>query len=135
MKFSEINASQIYFWIKDISGCEDFLSKIRRLIKLQKKKPIWKVSSIFDVKYFFNKRTVTQIFRNPVKYNWNSTRKTKMKMFLGFILQDITPWNHKSGRNCYFGGYFGDLGTNVEFNVFYDFVNIWKFQPLSFGYK
>ena len=37
--------------------------------------------SIFDVKYFLNKRTVTWTFRNPVKYNWNSTRKTKKKIF------------------------------------------------------
>ena len=38
--------------------------------------------SIFNVKYFFNKRTVTKTFRNLVKYNWNSTRKTKKKKFL-----------------------------------------------------
>ena len=58
MKFSEINASQIYFRLKDISGCENFLFKIRGFIKLQKK-PMWNVFSIVDVKYFFNKRTVT----------------------------------------------------------------------------
>ena len=39
----------------------------------------------FNVKYFFNERTATSNFRNPVKYiyNWNSTRKTKSKNFLG----------------------------------------------------
>ena len=37
MEFSEINASQIYFTFKDISGCENFLSKIRGFIKLKKK--------------------------------------------------------------------------------------------------
>ena len=72
----------------------------------------------FNVKCFFNKRTVTSTFRNPVKCNWNSTRKTKKKNLMRFILQDITPWNHKNVRNCYSGGYFGDLGTNVEFNGF-----------------
>ena len=37
MKFSEINASQIYFRLQDISGCENFLSNIKGFIKLQKK--------------------------------------------------------------------------------------------------
>ena len=37
MKFSEINATKIYFRHKDISGCENFLSKIMGLTKLQKK--------------------------------------------------------------------------------------------------
>ena len=95
--------------------------------KFGKKKLCRTFFSIFDVKYFFNKTTVTQTFRNPVKYNWNSTRKTKRKNFLGFILQDITPWNHKNVRNCYFWVDFGDLGTNVEFNVFLwfcEFLNL-----------
>ena len=34
MKFSEINASQIYFWPKDISGYEKFFSKISGFLKL-----------------------------------------------------------------------------------------------------
>ena len=71
--------------------------------------------SIFDVKYSFNKIIVTQTFRNPVKFNKNSTRKTKKKNFLRCILQYITPWNHNNVRNCYSGGYFRGLQTNVEF--------------------
>ena len=58
MQFSEINASQIYLRLKDISGCENFLSKIKGFIKLQKN-PCGMFFAIFDVKYFFNKRTVT----------------------------------------------------------------------------
>ena len=42
-----------------------------------------------------------------MKYNWNSTRKLKRKNFLGFILQDITPWNHKKVRNCFLGVLWG----------------------------
>ena len=61
-----------------------------------------------------------------MKYNWNSTRKTKKKNLLDFILQDITPWNHKNRRNCYFGGYFGDLVSNVEFNGFLWFCEFLK---------
>ena len=47
---------------------------------------------------------------------------------MGFFLQDITPWNHKNVRNCYFGGYFVELGTNVEFHGFLWF---WKFESFS----
>ena len=60
-----------------------------------------------------------------MKYNWNSIRKTKKKIFLGFTLQDITPWNHKNLRRCYFGGFFWGLGTNVQFNVFLWFCASW----------
>ena len=57
MKFSEINASQIDFWLKDVSSCENALSKIREFIKLHKK-PCGTFFSNFNVKYFFNKGTV-----------------------------------------------------------------------------
>ena len=90
--------------------------------------------SIFNVKYFFNKRTVTSTFRNPVKYSWNSTGKARKKNFLGFILQDM-PWNHKNGRNCYFAGYFRDLGTNVEFHCFLWFCEFLKVSAYIFWLK
>ena len=70
-----------------------------------------------------------------MKYNWNSTRKTKKKNFLGFIVQDITPWNHKNVRNCYFGGYFGGLGTNVEFNGFLWFCEFLKVSASTIWLK
>ena len=38
MKFSEINSNQIYFRLKDISGLENFLSKIRGGHKIANKK-------------------------------------------------------------------------------------------------
>ena len=97
--------------------------------KIAKKTHVERFFSIFDVKYFFYKRTVTQTFRNPVKYNWNSTRKTKKKNSLGFILQDFIPWNNKDMRNCDFGGYIGDLGTNVEFSCF--FMILWISESFS----
>ena len=64
-----------------------------------------------------------------MKYNWTSTKKTKKKNFLVFILQDVTSWNHKNVRNFYFLGYFGRLGTNVEFNVF--FMILWISESFS----
>ena len=85
MKFLEINASQIYFLIKDTSGWENFILKIRGVIKFQKKTHLESFFSIFDVKYFFNKRTVALTF----KIQWNVTGtlpgKLKKKNLLGFI--------------------------------------------------
>ena len=48
---------------------------------------------------------------------------------MGFILQDITCWNQKNMRNCYFWGYFGGLGINVEFNGF--FMILWISESFS----
>ena len=128
MKFSEINASQIYFWLKDVSGCKNFLSKIRGFIKLQKS-PCETFFSICDVKYFFNKRTVTKTLRNTVKQNWTSTRKTKKKNFLGFILQDITHWNHKNVRNCYFWWY--NWGSGTQCGIQWFFMILWISESFS----
>ena len=76
--------------------------------------------------------TSTHAFRSL----WNSsTRNTKKKNFLGFILQDITPWNHKNVRNCYFGGYFRGLGTNVEFHAFLWFCEFLKVSASIFWLK
>ena len=84
---------------------------------------MWNVFSIFDVKY-----SIKELLHKPseIQYNWNSTRKTKKKIFLDFILQDVTPWNHKNVRHCYFGRYYGVLGTKVEFNVFLWFCGFSK---------
>ena len=70
-----------------------------------------------------------------MKCNWNSTKKTKKKNFLGFIVQDITAWNHKNVRNCYFRGTLGAWEPMWNSMFFYDLVNFWKFLPLSFGLK
>ena len=58
-----------------------------------------------------------------MKYNWNSTNKKKKKKLLGFILQDISPLKSQKREKLLFLGYFGGLGTNVEFNGF--FVILW----------
>ena len=57
---------------------------------------------------------------------------------MGFILQDITPWNYKNIRNYYFCGYFEALGTNLEFNGFLWFCQIFSLYLLvknNFNFK
>ena len=128
MKFSEINASHICFRLKDISGSENFLSKIRRFIKLQKK-PMW---NLFFNFFMLNIFSIKELLHKPSEIQWNITGilpgKLKRKIFMGFILQDITPWNQKNMRNFFFfffwgGAYFWGLGTNVELNGF--FMILW----------
>ena len=138
MKFSEINASHIYFRLKDISGSENFLSKIMRFIKLQKN-PMW---NLFFNFFMLNIFSIKELLHKPSEIQWNITGilpgKLKRKIFIGFILQDITPWNHKNMRNFFFflGGGGVLLGPGNQCGIewfFYDFVNFWNFQPLSFG--
>ena len=134
MKFSEIKENQIYLRHKDFSGRENVLSKIREFIKLQQKKHVGCFSQFLKVNYFFHKKTVIKTFRNPVKYNWISSKKTNDKKNLGFTLQGIALWNYKNMRNCYFWGYFGCLGTNVEFNGFLwlcEFLKVSAFITVS----
>ena len=104
MKLSEINASQIYFWLKDISDCDSVLTNIRGFIKLKKSH-----NNLFnfDLKYFFNKRTFTLTCTNPMKYSWNSTGKINKKNITGFLLQEITPWNHINWTIDILGGTLG----------------------------
>ena len=64
-----------------------------------------------------------------MKYNWNSTRKTKKKNFLGFILQDITHWNHKNVRNCYFWWY--NWGSGTQCGIQWFFMILWISESFS----
>ena len=64
-----------------------------------------------------------------MKYNWTSTRKTKKETFLGFILQDITLWNHKNARNCYFVGVLWEPGNQCGIQWF--FMILWISESFS----
>ena len=90
MKFSEINASQIYFRLQGISGCENFLSKIRRFIKLQKKtnKNMWNVFFQF---LKLNISSIKELLHKPSEIQWNITgtlpEKLKRKSYWALSLQ------------------------------------------------
>ena len=43
--------------------------------------------------------------------------KLKRKFWVGFILQDITPWNHKNVRNCYIWGSGNQCGIEWFFMI------------------
>ena len=102
--------------------------------KIAKKKPSGMFFSIFVVKYFFNKRTVALSFRYLVKYNWNSTRKTKQK-FPGLYPTGYYPLKSWKHEKLPFWGYFGGLGTNVQFNGFLWFHEFLKVSASIFWLK
>ena len=58
--------------------------------KIEKKKHVQCVFQFLKLN-ISSVKELLHTFRNPVKYNWSSTRKTEKKHLLGFILQDITP--------------------------------------------
>ena len=92
-----------------------------------------------------------------MKYNWNSTRKTKKKNYLGrknkkknylgFILQDITSWNHKNveellfrrvfegpGNRCGIQWFFMIFGISESFSLYLLIKNTFIFKLGSFTY-
>ena len=115
MKFSEINASQIYLRLKiffPISG---------GFIKLQKN----------HVEHFFqflilNISSIKELLHKPSEIQWNitGTLPTKIKRtIIGLHPTRYFPLKSQKREKLLFLGYFGGLGTNVEFNGF--FVILW----------
>ena len=68
MKFSEINASQINFWIKGISGCENVLSKIKEFMKPQKKNH---AEHFFFQFFMLNISPIKELLHKPAKIQTN----------------------------------------------------------------
>ena len=64
-----------------------------------------------------------------MKYNCKSTRKIKKKNFLGFILQDISPWNHKNVRTALFGDTLGAWEHQCGIQWF--FMILWISESFS----
>ena len=69
-----------------------------------------------------------------MKYNWNSTRKTKQK-FPGLYPTGYYPLKSWKHEKLPFWGYFGGLGTNVQFNGFLWFHEFLKVSASIFWLK
>ena len=82
-----------------------------------------------------NISSIKELFHKPSEIQWNITGtlpgKLKRKISWALSYKILPPEITKTWEIAILGGIFGGLGTNV----FYDFVNFWKFQPLSFVYK
>ena len=88
MKFSKINASQIYFRLKDIWGCENF-SKFRGFIKLQKKT----IVECFFHFLMLNLFSIKELFNKPLEIQWNitGTLPGKLKLFWALSYKILPP--------------------------------------------
>ena len=116
IKFSEITASQIYFRLKDISGCENFVSKIRGFIKLKKKS-----CGMFFQCLILNISSIKELLHKPSEIQWNITETLPGKLkiiFFGLYPTRYYPLKSLKRKKLLFWGYFGGQGTNVEFNGF-----------------
>ena len=135
MKFSEINASQIYFRLKEISGCENLFSKIRGFIKLKKKKHL----EHFCQFLMLNIPSIKELLHKPSESQWNITGplpgKLKKKLFWALSYKILPSEITKTREIAILWGYFGSLGTNVEFNGFLWFCEFLKVSASIFWLK
>ena len=89
--------------------------------------------SIFDVKYFLKKRTVNK----PSEIQWNITgtipRKLERKL-LGLYPTRYNPLKSQKREKLLFTEVLWGPANQCGIQwFFYDFINFWNFQPLSFG--
>ena len=130
IKFSEITASQIYFRLKDISGCENFVFKIRGFIKLKKKS-----CAMFFQCLILNISSIKELLHKPSEIQGNITgtlpgkRKRKISWALSYKI--LPPEITKMWETAIFQGTLGTWEPMWNLMGFYDFVNFWKFQSLS----
>ena len=142
MKFSEINASQIYFRLQGISGCENFLSKIRRFIKLQKKtnKNMWNVFFQF---LKLNISSIKELLHKPSEIQWNITgtlpEKLKRKSYWALSLQKREKllflgvlWG--PGSQCGIPWFFMILWISESFSPYFLVKNSFNFKVGFFTY-
>ena len=123
MKFSEINASQIYFRLNNISDSENFISKIGGSLNC-KKKP-WEHFFQF---LMLNISSMKELLQKPSEIQWNitGTLPGKLKRKICWALSCKISQKHEKLQ---FWGYFRGLETNVEFNGF--FMLLWISEIFS----
>ena len=143
---NQINASQIYFRLKDISDSENFLSKIRGFVKLQKKKKKSKPCGMFFQFLMLKMSSIKELLYKTSEIQWNITEtlpeKLKRKISWALPCKILPPEITKKWGIAFFGGwvgkgvgYFGGLGSNVEFNGFSWFYEFLKFPASIFWLK
>ena len=127
MKFLEINASQIYFRLKDIAGCKNFLSKIRGFIYLQKKP---------DVECFFqflmlSIPSIKELLHKPSEIQWNITGtlpgKLKRKISWTLAYRILPPEITKMWEIAILGGTLGawePVWNSMVFLWFCEFLKV-----------
>ena len=109
MKFPKIKASHIYFWIRDISGCENFLSKISLWNFMKKKK---KKSRMFYFLFLMlSSSSIKELLHKPAEIQWNITEtlpgKLRRKISWALSFEILPPENTKMWEIAIFGVLWG----------------------------
>ena len=101
-----------------------------------------KIAKKIHVERFFqflmlNISSIKELLHKPSEIQWNITGTLPGKLkrkFRGLLTYKILPLEIiKTGEIAILGGTLGAWEPMWNSMVFYDFVNFWKFQPLSFG--
>ena len=86
-----------------------------------------------------NISSVKELLHKLSKIQWNITGtlpgKLKIKISWALSYKILPPEITKAWEISIFGGTLGAWVSRWNFMVFYDFVNLWRFQPLSLGQK
>ena len=86
-----------------------------------------------------NISSIKELLHKPSEIQWNIAGtlpgKLNRKISWASSYKILPPEVTKYVRNCYFGGYFGGLGTNVEFHVFLWFCEFLKVSASIFWLK
>ena len=84
-----------------------------------------------------NISSIEELLHKPSKIQWNITGtlpgKLKGKVSWGLSYKILPPEITNAWEIAIFVGNLGAQEPMWNSIVFYDFVNDWKFQPLSFG--
>ena len=122
----------IYFWLKDISGFENFLSKIRGLIKLNKKT----MSNVFFQFLMLNISSIKELLHKSSEIQWNITetlpRKLKRKISWALSYKILPP---EITKTWYFWGYLGAWEPVWNSIVFLWFCEFFKVSGSIFWLK
>ena len=89
--------------------------------------------SVFEVKYFSIKELLHKLAE--IQKNIAGTLSGKLKRRISWALsyEILPPEITKMWEIAIFGVVLGVSKPMWDSMVFYDFMNFWKFQPLSFG--
>ena len=101
-----------------------------------------KIAKKIHVERFFqflmlNISSIKELLHKPSEIQWNITGtlpgKLKRKISWALSYKILPPEITKMWEIAILGGTLGAWEPMWNFMLFYDFVNFWKFQPLSFG--
>ena len=124
----------IYFWLKDISGFENFLSKIRGLIKLNKKT----MSNVFFQFLMLNISSIKELLHKSSEIQWNITetlpRKLKRKISWALSYKILPPEITKMWEMSILGGgrvLWNQCGPGNQCGTHWLFLILWISESFS----